>query len=61
MHGQRAEPGWVEDLLSRSQVAGIGRLPYLMERESARAADEGRPSQWRQAPKAERLAVASSA
>lgn len=61
MHGQRAEPRWVEDLFSRSQVAGIGWLPYLMEEESARAVEQGQPSQWGKAAKAERLVVASTA
>ena len=31
----------VEDLLSGTFVAGTGRLPYLMEGESARAVEEG--------------------
>ena len=44
-HGRRTEPRRVENLLPRTQVAGPGRLPYLMERESARAIEEGQPSQ----------------
>jgi hypothetical protein len=51
----------MEDLLSRAQVAGAGRLPYLMEGESARAVEDGQPSQTGAAPKAERLVVASTA
>jgi hypothetical protein len=47
----------VEDLLSWTQVAGTGRLPYLMEGESARAVEEGQPSQTGAAPKAERLGL----
>ena len=51
----------MEDLLSGTQVAGAGRLPYVMEGESARAVEEEQPSQPRTAPKAERLAVGSAA
>jgi hypothetical protein len=51
----------VEDLLSGTQVAGAGRLRYVMEGESARAVEEEQPSQPRTAPKAERLAVGSAA
>jgi hypothetical protein len=57
-HGRRTEPRRVEDLFSGTQVAGAGRLPYLMERESARAVEEGQPSQTGAAPEAERLVVA---
>jgi len=42
----------VEDLLSGTQVAGTGRLRYLMEGESARAVEEGQPSQAGAAPRA---------
>jgi hypothetical protein len=48
----------VEDLLSGTQVAGAGRLPYLMDWESARAVEEGQPSQTGAAPEAEWLVVA---
>jgi hypothetical protein len=34
----------VEDLLSGTQVGGPGRLPYLMDWESARAVEEGHPN-----------------
>jgi hypothetical protein len=60
-YGRRTEPRWVEDLLSGTQVAGAGRLRYVMEGESARAVEEEQPSQPRTAPKAERLAVGSAA
>jgi hypothetical protein len=59
-HG-RTELRRVEDLLSRTQVAGTGRLPDLMEGESAPAIEEGQPCQTGAAPKAERLVVASTA
>lgn len=42
----------MEDLLSGTYVAGTGRLPYLMEGESARAVEEGQPSQTGAAPRA---------
>jgi hypothetical protein len=42
-------------------VAGAGRLPHLMEGESARAVEEGQPSQTRAASKAKWLMVASTA
>lgn len=48
----------MEDLLSGTQVAGAGRLPYLMDWESARAVEEGQPSQTGAAPEAEWLVVA---
>ena len=44
-HGRRTEPRRVEDVLPGTQVAGTGRLPYLMDGESARAVEEGQPSQ----------------
>jgi len=47
----------VEDLFSGTQVAGAGRLPYLMEGESAREVEEGQPSKTGAVPKAERLEV----
>ena len=43
-HGRRIEPRRVEELLSATQVAGTVRLPYLMERESARAVEEEQPT-----------------
>ena len=61
MHGRGPEPRRVEDLLSRTQVAGAGRLPHLMEGESARAVEEGQPSQTRAASKAKWLMVVSTA
>jgi hypothetical protein len=57
-HGRRTEPGRVEDLLSGTQVAGSGGLPYLMERGSARAVEGGQPSYTGAAPEAEWLVVA---
>jgi hypothetical protein len=51
----------VEDLLSGTYVAGTGRLPYLMEGESARAVEEGQPSQTGAAPRAGWLVVATAA
>jgi hypothetical protein len=59
-HGRRTEPRRVEDVLSGTQVAGTGRLPYLMEGESARAVEGGQPGQTGAAPKAERLVVATT-
>lgn len=47
----------MEDVLPGTQVAGTGRLPYLMDGESARAVEEGQPSQTGAAPKAERLGL----
>jgi hypothetical protein len=42
----------VEDLLPGTHMAGAWRLRYLMEGKSARAVEEGQPSQKRAAPKA---------